>query len=387
MRKLNLFLIFSLMVSIAFANTPLHFVGIRQAAMGGAVVAIADDINALHANPAGLVQIDGFHLNLMTMQESLGADILDKIGDLSTIAEGDDEQQQTEQLGSLIPLKLGFEFLLPLPLSYTGSTPAFLNILGSNMGVGGFAKGALSGEVVRPTLPTIKASARFDSAFILGFARDLPKGWIPFNTAIGYSLKYLVRWQQAEIRQSATPILNGETIGGSDSSTISGIGMDVGSLFMYDLPWLGQATVGLVFQNIGATLTGESLDVSRNVTDSNYQETIPVTAKVGVSFTRDMSVDWPVISLLNGPILLAADYDMFWPDATLWKRLHLGAEKRILGNTIALRGGLNQGYITAGFGVDLWLFHIGYAYYVEELGNEIGIDPFDYHIIELGISF
>ncbi|MFH1429215.1 MAG: hypothetical protein ABIH39_05675 [Candidatus Margulisiibacteriota bacterium] len=381
-------LIIALICMSTMAQTPLTFVGVREAAMGGAYVAIADDINALHTNPAGLIQIDGFHLNMLTVQMNAGTDIFSKIDQIQGMGDKDQETQ-TEELGDLIPLKLGFDIFGPLPLvTYTGSAPGFLKALGSNMGFGGFARGRMRGSLVRPTLPTVVLEANADAALMVGFAKEYKKGLIPVDTAIGYSLKYISRVQTSEFRQSATQILNGEDVGAAGYSSVTGIGLDLGALFTSDIPYVGKSKVGLVVQNLGATVTGKEYDVSGNVTNDNFSEEIPVTVKAGLAWTTDLNLSWPLISgLLNGTTTFAADYDIAMPNASFWKRLHFGAEKRVLGNIVALRTGLNQGYITCGLGVNWFIFNMDYAYYVEEMGNEIGVDPYDYHIIEVGMAF
>ena len=53
---------------------------------------------------------------------------------------------------------------------------------------------------------------------------------------------------------------------------------------------------------------------------------------------------------------------------------HMGTEIDIL-NRFALRGGFNQGYPTAGVGLDLWILKLDYAYYGEELGLAPGQLP------------
>lgn len=376
----------SLLTGMCFAATPLQFTGVRQAAMGNAFVALADDINALHANPAGLTQFSGVHFNTLSLQANLSTDFLDKQGILQSAMNNNNEQDQTEILGSLVPLKLGLELSGPLPLTYTGSAPNFLNFLGSNMGIGGFAKTRFRGELVRPTLPTIVADANLDLALILGFAKKWDKGLIPFNSSIGYSLKYVNRYSTPQFRQSATEILNGSAIGKGESVNVSGFGLDVGTLVEVNAPYIGDATVGFVLQNIVGSLSGETKDVSGNVSNSAYSETLPITAKIGFAVIKDLKVDWQFIApLINGKTTFAADYDLFWPNASFFKRLHFGAEKKVLGDRLALRAGLNQGFLTAGFGVDLYVVNINYAYFCEEAGSEIGVNPYDYHIIQFGL--
>lgn len=51
----------------------------------------------------------------------------------------------------------------------------------------------------------------------------------------------------------------------------------------------------------------------------------------------------------------------------LWMNLHAGAEAKLF-NFIALRGGLNKGYLSVGAGLDLLIFEIDAAVFTEEVG-------------------
>ena len=63
----------------------------------------------------------------------------------------------------------------------------------------------------------------------------------------------------------------------------------------------------------------------------------------------------------------------------------VGAEKKI--SKIALRGGINQGYIGGGIGINLTVFHVNYAFFGEELGEKIGYNSLLTHNIQFGFSF
>lgn len=58
-------------------------------------------------------------------------------------------------------------------------------------------------------------------------------------------------------------------------------------------------------------------------------------------------------------------------NGSIYKNLHLGSEFKW--KALAARLGVSQGYLTAGFGVDLWLFQVNVATYAEELGLNPGV--------------
>jgi len=363
---------------------PLNFFNVRTAAMGGAYVAIADDNYALVSNPAGLIQQKTSRWKLLEFQMGIGEEILDRLDEIQEIANDLEGEEQTEALGDLVPLKSNFK-LSGSFLNYTGPSLSFLDFLGSNFGVGGFAQSSMKGDLLRPTLPTVVAEGYADIAFVLGFAKPLDLDWVPAENAFGYSLKYINRTYTPEFRQSATSIINDE-IDPPEYSNASGFAIDLGLLSNTDIPYIGNAKLGFVVQNIGGTLSGKSYDVSGNVIDSSYQETLPITSKIGIAWNPNLDVDWPVVSLLNGKLTVAADYDLFIPEITFWERVHMGAEKRLFNDIFAIRFGSNQGYITWGAGVDFFMFHMNYAYYLEEIGSKVGDDPATYHIMDMSFT-
>ena len=95
----------------------------------------------------------------------------------------------------------------------------------------------------------------------------------------------------------------------------------------------------------------------------------------------------PMISDFVGDFTWAADYQLISPDTSFFKKTHLGLEKSVLFDIVKLRGGLNQGYVTAGFGIDVWLVKFNYAYYTQELGPEIGMEPLKTHVFDLSFIF
>ena len=63
-------------------------------------------------------------------------------------------------------------------------------------------------------------------------------------------------------------------------------------------------------------------------------------------------------------------------------RLHAGIEAQV-GRRLALRAGLNQGYTTAGFGLDMGLVEVSYAYFGVETGPRAGSAPSWNHVAEI----
>ena len=58
-------------------------------------------------------------------------------------------------------------------------------------------------------------------------------------------------------------------------------------------------------------------------------------------------------------------------NGSFWTSLHVGAEVSFF-SIFMLRAGLNQGYLTAGFGLHLVFFDLNVAYFGRELGSFAG---------------
>jgi len=59
---------------------------------------------------------------------------------------------------------------------------------------------------------------------------------------------------------------------------------------------------------------------------------------------------------------------------SIWTLLHIGAELKFL-SFLTLRGGLDEGYLTAGLGVKLAFLDLNVAVFTQELGQYVGDTP------------
>ena len=103
---------------------------------------------------------------------------------------------------------------------------------------------------------------------------------------------------------------------------------------------------------------------------------------IGTAYIPSKICYWPGKSInTHDRLIFAADVRDFMNsdtplfDATIWKKVHLGAELRW--GPLSLRGGYNSGYPTFGFGLRLPYLgaRFDYAYWADELGTYAGQDP------------
>lgn len=84
-------------------------------------------------------------------------------------------------------------------------------------------------------------------------------------------------------------------------------------------------------------------------------------------------------------LLIAADIKDISGKDIFFNKVHFGAELDM--EKIAIRCGINQGYPTYGFGINLSILHIDYAYLTEEWGYYPGQNPNSAHIISVRTGF
>jgi hypothetical protein len=76
----------------------------------------------------------------------------------------------------------------------------------------------------------------------------------------------------------------------------------------------------------------------------------------------------------------------FHPDVDLLSRLHVGAQVQ-MSDALTLRGGIGQGYPSAGAGVQIGPLRLDYAFYGQEDGRRPGQAPVWQHLLRFGVEF
>jgi hypothetical protein len=146
-----------------------------------------------------------------------------------------------------------------------------------------------------------------------------------------------------------------------------GVDGDIGTLYKipFELP-VARFSVGAALNNFLATkynYAGTGIIKKINTLPTPNDRT--VSAGLRTDFTDVLVFSKSVVALEMqnlGPTRVKA---------SMWKKVHMGGETRIL-SILAVRAGLNQGYYTAGLGVDLPLIKLDVATYGEELGAVAG---------------
>ncbi len=359
------------MHSVAWATqAPIILMPIRSMALGGVQTTLLYDEHALYANPANLSEIHQGELKYLGVNVGATTYTLQKASEIiAAVANvtSSDYSPVAAFLGAELSTRVGLQ--------------PILTYVDNGMGFGLFSQARLKFQLTGNFPPDIKVDALVDNVAVLGKSFQLLG---PFTA--GVSVKYLYRASSWDLNNSATEL----TLGLLDyqSAGISyllggAVGYDVGLNTDVSLPF-GNLKVAVVGQNLGMTFAGTATNATSNVS-TTITDTIPMRGIVGGAMKADFQ-GLPMIGpLLGGMTTVAADYEFISQDTSVFKKIHMGVEHRFM-NGWTLRSGFNQGNWVAGFGLRLLLFNLDYAYYVEELGSEIGLNRVANHVVELNIQ-
>jgi hypothetical protein len=366
-----------LMCSTAVDASNMMFSSIRQKSMGGAGVAITYDEHALHKNPAGLTQAT-LDFDLPRIQLSRTTEMMNKQNQLQEFMNAvnsnnsDDISEQASQLG--LPLDINMNIAVNPVLAFT--MPQF--------GIAAFAEAQISGRLQNSVAPNMEYSAEYEAAPMIGYAKPFDIMGKSYDIGISgyYAYRGSVYDPNTGENKGTIDMLSGlNNIDSPDFLSATGIGINLGMLTDIGTP-LGDGKLGFAINNAFSSLQ-QTITSSSDNGSSSIQETsaysLPVIATVGLGV--DTTLPW------IGEVTTAIDYRLIAPETSLFKRLFMGVEKKVLWDRVFLRGGISQGFIVGGVGVDLWILHFDYAYFAEELGSEIGVKPVNYHVFQAGILF
>jgi len=233
-------------------------------------------------------------------------------------------------------------------------------------------QGSISGIVHNPLSSNLlEAKGQVDAVLLLSYARPVAAPKSPIYVGVTVKeVKRAVVEKSYSLREltATTTKFDPDT----DIKQGTGVALDLGFLYpmsgVVGSPFLKsmalQPTIGLSLQNIVGGDLGNAGE-------------IPFQANLGVAL--DQKVGW-------GAFLLAADIVDFTynlgNDNDFQKRLHTGLEYQFP-YILTLRTGLYQGRRSFGTTIDLWLIHLTYAYYVEEIGAFAGQIPDARHVVKL----
>jgi len=365
----------------------LRFTDPTMLAMGNVQGPTAAGYTALFTNPAGIARKNT--LNLLSL--NLGPYV-------------HPSQELLEAAMEVVNGNQGFEYLLgPNKISFNAGDPGFNHLIGSNISIGsglslaGFGVGVrvdIDVPLEQPgeTLATLETKPNALVSGAAGYSLGLPMG--PENTLyVGADARAIAQVAPKKTLDlsSVQELMEEDNENAMDDLPVIlglGIGYDAGVIYEAGPLTLSAAAKNLFgtkinqFENTAGELIAaaendqslqEKFDAVQNEDtrmETDYDLVIPMSLLVGIGY--EVNIGAPV------GLKLAADYEkvLYADEATaeketFWKGLHAGAEVSLL-NMIKVRGGINQGYLTGGVGLDLFVAEINASYYSRELGLYAG---------------
>jgi len=225
-----------------------------------------------------------------------------------------------------------------------------------------------------------------DMAGIVGMSREFEFG--EHNVHLGAAVKYVNRsvyynsnTGEERINIGVDELLqivdNGENLPDEyELVNAGGVGLDFGALYPVELEG-AKANVGLSVQNVLGELSGTRTESGSS---QSFTRTIPMTATIGFGYEQEKMFFFDKVTA-------GIDYRFISPETTIFKDLFMGVEGTLLNNVLRLRGGLHQGYIVGGVGIDTAWASVDFAHYTLERGVELGDNKLSLYSLEFRLFF
>ncbi len=305
----------------------------RALGMGNAFTAVASEGDALFYNPAALARVSGFHWTIIDPNVGVnGPQALE----VSRIAGS----------GSTFTDKINGLYGKSVWVGGSAKT----SFVVPNFGIAAYTNGDIGINVRNPAFPQMNLNYVLDYGVAVGTAVDI----LPTIWSMGFTFR--------RVNRTGTNLPIGPaTLSSLDSAAIelrlknrgSGYGLDFGTMFTVPSPI--RPTLAFTIRNVGYTAFTHDEGTGR-----------PPSAEPDMTLGASVVIDTPLFNITP-----SIDYRYIdRADIQMGKKLHLGVEFDL--PLLAIRGGFNQGYYTAGVGIDMGVLVIDAATYGVELGEYPG---------------
>lgn len=332
---------------------PYIYKGVRPLGMGGAFTALSDDVNALFYNPAGLADISGTRISVLSLDIETSSKGYSMLTDALDV-----DFDSVPETASFLRDYIGDYGHSAVSVFSSYSRPSFA------LGVIGTVKANLQARDFQ--YPKLMVDAVEDAGVCAGYAHPLLDGGL----LVGAGVKYL-------FRRSLTEEYTVADITTDDFEDRLEDDFDEGSGALIDL--------GVIYKIGSFQLAEKTGTIQAGLSVSNL-----VGGNLGDALDLDPHVDLGLATRIGKDLILAMDYvDLFGQmgeDDNIGKRIHVGVEYRPMA-IIALRAGLNQGYTTLGFGIETKNIQIDLVTYAEEVAAYAGQRDDRRYLFRMGFGF
>jgi hypothetical protein len=325
-------------------------INVKALGMGNAYLSHASGHDALFYNPAGFASMQGMHWRIAGFSAGLNGlnDVYDKYSDIV--------DSSSDNLAGALNQLYGE------PLWGRTDFQSSFNI--GNFIFGAFGRANVGLNLLNPAYPHLQSSYFADYAAFAGWGGEV----VPKYLDLGFVVKRITR-RGGDITVGPAEIayLDTDRLKDAVARTGTGYAADVGAKIKFPTSWNPSISAG--WQNVGNTSFSKDAD-------GNPPPVQKSDINLGVGLEKD---------LLIGNFAWNLDYrHSNMGNQQIGKKFHTGVELDL--PTIALRGGLNQGYWTAGASIDLWLVELDAATYGVELGEYPGQQEDRRYIVQLTVE-
>lgn len=337
------FLFFFISVTVSAAELYQPGLQARCFAMGGTCISHVRGAPSVFFNPAALARVEGFDLIIAEAQAGISKDVMDFSSQFQggSFAASDFNSLYGKTLTADIAARTGF------------AMPGF--------GFGLFSNNYTNMQFSDPTFPTFHMNLISEYGYVVGGAFSLGP-----DTSFGISARHIKRW-------GGDKDIDMMSLVGSSSDTVAssnfqdhGVGHSMDLAFMTTLNHPLKPTLSVVWHDVG--VTSFNLTSGTTAPPAQYDNLI-----FGAAIKQEASI-FTFTHAFEYKFIRTTGYD-------LSKKLHLGTEASV--GPFDFRGGINQGYVTYGVGVDLLLFQLDAAAYSTELGTYTGQARSDRYSVSL----
>lgn len=353
-----------LLISVLLASSPAFALkgyynlsrSIRALGMGGAFYGLSDDEYALFYNPAGLSVYRGDGQFMVSFNGQLSTNLPSVIKAVTEIKKADELATKLNQFqGSPI---------------HGGVTPFFPHYIRKHFGIGllvGDTK--LDMALLGRDLDTsIDITGISDSGLFVGYAHD----FMDETLHVGINAKAVARaggrktFSVLEIAQDSDFDIDPEQLGGAGGA----IDFDLGGTYeLPDLPFGVVNRASLVINNV----LGSPMSIGKTgANPPGLPRTLSLgwyTAFKGWEIFENFHT---LIDFAEFPMGGETNQDFGAPGGSFWKHVNFGVEAPMTGGWFIPRLGFMQGYLTAGFGLNIRAIKLDFATYASELASAPG---------------
>ncbi len=324
-------------VEFAQARDPIFYKGARGLGMGGAHISAVNDETTVLINPAALGKLRGKYFVVDDIEIEMNADTQSLVG--------------FDYLRGLYPQKVLDDVNSQPDIIYHLKSQVFLSYAMRNFSVGLYGN-AIADASMDPAGPTpFNIDYRNDVAFVLGFNKRFMEG----RFKVGANVRAINRRELKGNFSNFNPSLSVSSDGAEGVGIASDIGIQIAA------PWKALPTLSAVLRDVGGTkysIDGFSDSASDpEVTEMSLDAGFALYP-ISHNYSR-FTITGEYRDLLSGNDL---KNDM--------AKYHLGFEWNSY-DWFFLRGGMNQGYWTAGIEFAFSKFQLQIASFGEEVGDEL----------------